>query len=126
MENNNFEAILDESDEDHALSDDSNYISDQSEDLTERVEKIVSHSEIIALNERTKCCIIYFYYSTGGALAVCTSCMIAISDTDFGYMHAVRKHVIDLHDAVSGRSCSNCRNPLYQIFPCNMCPICTR
>ncbi|XP_050447449.1 uncharacterized protein LOC126849549 [Cataglyphis hispanica] len=123
--NNNFEAILDESDEDHALSDDSDYISNQSEDLTEIVDRVVSHSEIIALNGRTKCCTIYFCYSTGGALALCTSCMISVSDTDFGYMYTIRRHVTELHDAVDGRFCSNCRNPLYQIFPCNMCPICT-
>ncbi|XP_070158799.1 uncharacterized protein [Polyergus mexicanus] len=112
---NNFEAILDESsDEDHALSDDSDYNSDQSEDLTEIVEKTVFHSEIIALNGRTKFCAIYFYYSTGSDYAVCASCMIAIADTDYGYMYAVRKHVTELYDVISGRSCSNCRQALYQ------------
>ena len=125
IDDNNFEAILDESsDEDRALSDDSDYNSDQSEDNTEIVEKIVPNSQIIALNGRTKCCAIYFYYTTGGALAVCASCMIALSDADVGHMYAFRKHVIELHDAIEGRSCSNCRLPMYQIFPCNMCPIC--
>ncbi|XP_070168836.1 uncharacterized protein [Polyergus mexicanus] len=115
IEINNFEAILDESsDEDHALSDDSDYNSDQSEDLTEIVQKTVFHSEIIALNGRTKFCAIYFYYSTGSDYAVCASCMIAIADTDYGYMYAVRKHVTELYDVISGRSCSNCRQALYQ------------
>ena len=127
MEINNFEAISDESsDEDHALSDDSDYISDHSEDLTESVDKIVSNSQIITLNGRTKFCTTYFYYSTSGALALCASCMIVLQDANVGHMYAVRKHVIELHDAVDGRFCSNCRNPLYLIFPCNMCPICTR
>ncbi|XP_070169344.1 uncharacterized protein [Polyergus mexicanus] len=117
MEISNFEAILDKSsDEDHALSDDSDYNSDQSEDLTEIVEKTVFHSEIIALNRRTKFCAIYFYYSTGGDYAVCASCMIAIADADYGYMYAVRKHVTELYDVISGRSCSNCRQALYQMF----------
>jgi len=32
--------------------------------------------QINALNGRIKQCAIYFYYSTGGALAMCASCMI--------------------------------------------------
>ena len=124
MEINNFEAISDESsDEDHALSDDSDYISDRSEDLTDYDDKIVPNSQILALNGRTKVCAIYFYYSTGGALALCASCMISIQD--FEHMYAVRKHVIKLYDAVDGRYCANCRDSLYIIFPCNMCPTCT-
>ena len=120
---NNFEALLDESsDEDHALSDDSNYISDRSE-ITDVDDKIVDNLQILALNGHTKVCTIYFYYSTGGALALCTSCMISIQDV--GLMYAVRKHVIELHDVVDSRFCANCRNPVYIIFPCNMCPICT-
>ncbi|KAL6421129.1 hypothetical protein ACFW04_013947 [Cataglyphis niger] len=43
--------------------------------------------------------------------------MIAVSDTDFGYMYTIRKHVIELHDAIDDRFCSNCSNSLYQIFP---------
>jgi len=64
---NNFEAILDEesSDEDRALSVDSDCVSDCSEDNTEIVYKIISPSEINALNKRTKQCTIYFYYTDG-------------------------------------------------------------
>jgi len=72
-----------EVDEDHALSTDSDCISDCNENSTEYREKIVSVSEINALNARsTKFCTIYCYYSTGGALAVCLSCMIALQGVD--------------------------------------------
>jgi len=81
---------------------------------------------INALNGGTKQCAIYFYYSTGGALVVCASCMINLVDVQLGQMYATRKHVIDSHDAIDGRYCSECRSPLFLIFPCNMCPICTQ
>jgi len=57
------------SDKDQALSDDSDCISNCYEDLTENSEKIVANSQLM-LNKCTKLCAIYFYYSTGGALAV--------------------------------------------------------
>jgi len=112
-------------DEDQALSADSDCISDCSENSTEFREKIVSVAEINALNARsTKFCIIYSYYSTGGALAVCATCMIALQGVDSQMMYAIKKHIIETLDAMDGRFCSNCRDPLYLTFPCNMCPIC--
>ena len=84
MANVNFENILDESSslsssEDRALSEDSNYISDHSDsdDLTIIADKVVDNSQILALSGRTKVCTIYFYYTMGGASALCTSCMIS-------------------------------------------------
>jgi len=68
MKNINFEAILDEesSDKDRVLqSDDSDCIDDCSEDHTEIINKIISPSEINALNGHTKQCAIYFYYLDG-------------------------------------------------------------
>jgi len=82
------------SDEDQTLSDDSDCISDCSENLTEISEKIVANSQINALNGHTKQCAIYFYYSTGGTLAVCASYMISLADVRIGQMYATRKHVI--------------------------------
>lgn len=79
-----------EVDEDHALSADSDCISDCSENSIEYIDKIVSVAEINALNGRTKFCTIYFYYSTGGALAVCPSCMIALQGVDSQNMYAIR------------------------------------
>jgi len=68
------------SDEDHPLSN-SDCIS---EDFTKISKKIINNSQIkriikFVLNGHTKQCVIYFY-STGGALAVCASCMISLSD----------------------------------------------
>jgi len=117
----------DKSDEDHVLSADSDYISDCSDDLTEISRKVVTNSQLNALNGGTKHCAIYFYYSTGGALAVCASCMIDLIGVELGEMYPnLRRHVIDTHDAIDGRYCSNWRNPLFFIFPCNMCPMCTQ
>jgi len=114
-------------DEDHTLSADSDCISDCSENSTEYVEKIVSISQINALNGRnTKFCIIYCYNTTGGALTVCSSYMIALQGVDSQHMYALRKHKIEILDEMDGRFCSNCRDSLYLIFPCNMCPICTQ
>ena len=81
---NNFDIDVDSSDEDHPLSPDSTYNSDEDGNRKEVVDKVVSQREILALNGRTKCCAIYFYYSTDGSYIVCTSCMIAIADTEFG------------------------------------------
>jgi len=116
----------DESDEDHVLSADSDYISDCSDDFTEISWKVVRNSQLNALNGGTKHCAIYFYYSTGGALAVCASCMIELVGVDLGEMYSTRRHVTDTHAAIDGRYCSDCRSPLFLIFPCNMCPMCTQ
>jgi len=72
-----------ESDEDHPLSDDNDCISDYSNNLTKINKKIIDNSQINALNGHTNQCAIYFYYSTGGALAVCASC-IGLADLHIG------------------------------------------
>ena len=116
-----------ESDEDHALSDDSDCISNCSEDHTEVIDKYISPSEVNALNRLTKQCAIYFYYLVSSDYAVCTSCMIHLSNSiRLDLVYAMRKHVIELYDMINSRYCSECRTPLFQIFPCNMCPICTQ
>jgi len=113
-----------ESDED-LLSDDSDCISDCSDSLIKINKKIIDNSQVNLLNGHTKQCAIYFYYSTGGALAACASCMVSMADLHIGQMYAIRKHVIEYH-AIDGSFCSSCRNPLVLILPCNMCPICTQ
>ncbi|EGI63000.1 hypothetical protein G5I_08631 [Acromyrmex echinatior] len=65
-----------ESSDEEILSDDSGCASDMSEYEMDRVEKFVSSPEIRTLNARTKHCVIHNYYTTGGSLTVCTSCMI--------------------------------------------------
>ncbi|KYM98419.1 hypothetical protein ALC62_10872 [Cyphomyrmex costatus] len=125
FEDVNFEAILDEDDEDvSALSEDSNYNSDQSEDEDEGIKsKVMCPEEIMTLNEQTKQCAIYFYYTTGGTSILCTSCMMRIVNIE--HMCTIRQHVIKSHVAIDGNYCSDCRSPCFLIFSTNMCPICT-
>jgi len=120
------EEMNDESDEDHPLSDDSDCISDCSDNCAKINKKIINDSQINALNGHTKHCAIYFYYSTGGALDVCASCMVSLADLHIGQMYAIQEHKTEYHDAIDVSFCSSCRNPLFLILPCNMCPICTQ
>jgi len=113
-------------DEEGPLSDDSDCISDCSEDFTKIDEKIIDSSQISALNGSMKQCTIYFYYSTSNAYAVCASCMVDLKDVHNELLFAIRKHVINHHDVIDGRYCSNCRNLLFMIFLYNMCSICTQ
>jgi len=85
------EEMNDESDEDHPLSDndDSDCISDCSDNFTKINKKIMDDSQINALNGHMKHCTIYFYYSTGGALDVCASCMVSLADLHIGQMYAI-------------------------------------
>ena len=124
---NNFEAIMDvdSSDEDRPLSPDSTYNSDEDDNRKEVINKIVSRLEILALNGRTKCCAIYYYYIDGSYI-VCALCVIAYADTEFEPIYAVRKHITELYNVINGRTCKNCSTTLYQILPCSMCPICTK
>ena len=76
FEMEDFENIMDQEssdEEEEMLSDDSGCASDMSEYEIDRVEKFVQPSEIRTLNARTKHCVIYNYYTTGGALTVCTA-----------------------------------------------------
>jgi len=72
------EEMDDESDEDHSLSDDSDWIMI----VVTILQKIIDDLQINALNGHTKHCAIYFYYSTGGALDVCASCMASLTNLD--------------------------------------------
>lgn len=121
----NFEDEGESSDEVDALSDESAYNSDQSEDLEKIVKKVVTTAEIRALNRSTKFCMIQCYYITSDSLAVCATCMINIADIERETLCNFRKHETNFIDALNGRSCSNCRMPMYTVFPCNNCPECT-
>ena len=107
------------------LSDDSGCISDCSENREEAVQRIVYDPELLALNRRTRFCTLYFYYSTGGAIFMCTPCMMRLHYVSLEYMHAARRHVIDTDDGADGLWCGNCRMELYQTLPQNICPVCT-
>jgi len=113
-----------ELDEEGPLSEDSDCISDCSEDFTEYNEKIIDSSQINALNGKQ--CAIYFYYSTGDNYDVCTTCMMNLRGVHIDVLSAVRKHVINYHNEIEGKYCSNCKKPVFLILPCNMCPTCTQ
>lgn len=114
---------MDDDEDISALSEDDSY-SDQSEDQNEDTKsKIVYPEEVVALNELTKQCAIYYYYTTGGSSILCTSCMTRL--TDIVHMYSIRKHVIKSHAVIDGKYCSECKSSCFLIFSCNMCPICT-
>ncbi|KYN09081.1 hypothetical protein ALC57_18811 [Trachymyrmex cornetzi] len=75
------------SSDDEMLSDDTGFASDSSEYDTDLVEKFVLSPKIRALNSRTKHCMIQCYYTTGGAVTVCATCMILVADIDAVGMH---------------------------------------
>ena len=128
LEEVNFEELMDQeidSDEE-TLSDDAGYTSDLSEIDTDYIQRFVSSSEIRALNNHTKHCVIHCYCTTtDGALRICAECMIRLNETDIAGLYLIRKHDVGHIYALSGQSCTNCRLPTYLIFPCNKCPQCT-
>src|SRR5436190_13065635 len=104
---------------------DSDYDSDTGSISDDRRERLLDLAEINTLNEfTTKYCAIYFYYTTGGYYRVCVSCFLRVTDL-FSHIYAVRVHETKWYSLILGLSCSECRAPLYQILPCNLCPMCT-
>ena len=65
--------------------------SDMSEYEIDRVEKFVSAPKIRTLNACTKHSVIHNYYIRGGALIICTACMIRIADINDVGMY-VKEH----------------------------------
>lgn len=116
---------IEEEDIDAVLSDDSCYDSDMTEDVVVEKRKVLNQAEINTLNNTRKMCCIQFYYM-GESMKFCTPCIIRIGDL-FSRLRAVREHDTDKYIILDtyGLSCSSCKNPLYQIMPCNLCPICT-
>ncbi|XP_039312988.1 uncharacterized protein LOC120359475 [Solenopsis invicta] len=109
MANRIADEVLEEVSSDEELPGDSGCDSDLSEHPEIRV---VSIAELRTLN-RTKHCMIQFYYSTGGALAVCASCMIELSDIELDSMDAVQMHETNFLEQLDGRICSKCRQPMF-------------
>jgi len=75
-------------------------------------------------------CAIYFYYSDilNHSSKFCSSCIIRMHDL-FLRLHVVRQHVIKQYARIDSMHidsmyCKECRDPLYKILPCNLCPIC--
>ncbi|KYN11446.1 hypothetical protein ALC57_16403 [Trachymyrmex cornetzi] len=130
----NFEDIMDDDDDDEdvaALPDDDGYDSEQSEDQNDGdiKSKIEQPEEIMALNELTKQCAVYFYWTTGSSI-LCMTCMTRLNCID--HRRKICEHVIkctieaiESHAAIEGKFCSKCRLPCFFIYSCDMCPICT-
>ena len=123
----NEEMEVDEmSDEDDVLSNDTAIDSDiDDDDIVEIKYRDLTQNEVNTLDDLKKMCCIYFYY-TGTCAKFCAKCMLQLSGL-FSRLRAVRKHVTEQYILIDKHFfCSNCRNPLYQIMPCNLCPICTK
>lgn len=101
---------------------DSDYNSDSDNEYVEETHRVLEQADIITVNELKKMCGIYFYYKTGD-YKFCTACFIRIRDL-YPIFSAVRIHETACYGLILGQFCSECRFPLHQILPCNMCPIC--
>ena len=110
-------------DDDAILSDDSCYDSERPEDIPEEIFRVLNQAEVNTLNPLKKMCCTYFYYTPGNA-KFCALCIVRISGL-FSWLYAVRKHDTRPYLHIDGVFCSECRDPLFQIMPCNLCPICT-
>ncbi|KYN17210.1 hypothetical protein ALC57_10502 [Trachymyrmex cornetzi] len=120
----NFEDIMDDDEDVAALPDDDGYDSDQSGNQNDGdiKSKIVQPEEIMALNELSKQCAVYFYWTTGSSI-LCMTCMTRLNCID--HRRKICEHVIKSHAAIEGKFCSECRLPCFFIYSCDMCPICT-
>ncbi|KYN42708.1 hypothetical protein ALC56_02867 [Trachymyrmex septentrionalis] len=106
---------MDQDSDEKVLSDDIGYASDLSEHNTDHAEKFVPSPEIRALNGRTKHCMIQCYYTTGGILNVCATCMIHLADTDCRNVSllervrdAVKRHVsVKVNTTFNGELATN-------------------
>lgn len=112
------------SDSDAILSEDSCYDSDIDERYIEIKCRVLNRAEINTLDTLKKMCAIHFYY-IGEHVKFCSVCIVNVGGL-FSHLHAIRKHETDLYIHLDSTFCSNCKNPLFQIIPCNLCPICTK
>ncbi|KYQ52675.1 hypothetical protein ALC60_08207 [Trachymyrmex zeteki] len=114
------------SNEDHALSSDSCFDSDMDfdDDSTQVIYRDLNRAQVNAIHTMRKMCCIEFYYTEGQG-RYCSSCIVVIRD-QFANLRAIRNHDTAIYVMLGEHSCSECRVPLYQIIPCNMCPICTQ
>lgn len=131
IEDENEIEIMDNSEEeedfDHILSDDSCYESDSDlETFDEKIHQDFKQAEINTFDNLKKMCVVYSYFLEKDYIIhkYCTECVIKMS-AEFEGLRAVRKHKIRQFTDIRGKYCAECRNPLFQIIPCNLCYICT-
>jgi len=123
--------IIDDSDDDEEQLDnniievleDSDYNSDSDNEYVEEIHRELGRAEIISMDQLKKMCIIYFYYETQDNFKFCTTCFFGMVDLLLR-ARAVRGHETACFGMILGEYCNQCRQPLHQILPCNMCPNC--
>jgi len=125
---------LDESDEDGSEEEseeeipslvDSDYVSDNDDELRQKKCRHLNEMEINNLDVTIKmCCITYYYYNVKEGTRYCSDCFIRLASS-FRKADSIRKHKTDYCALLIGSYCKECRKSLYQIIPCNMCPICS-
>jgi len=107
---------------------DSDYNSDCSEDYNEDLQlndkqvRYLKQADINNMDQLQKMCSISFYYRKNND-KFCAECFLRLSDM-FLHARAVRKHETAKYVFLVGGTCCECRCSLYQILPCNLCPIC--
>ncbi|KMQ87938.1 zinc finger zz-type and ef-hand domain-containing protein [Lasius niger] len=121
--------VEDSDEEDHIIEypENSDYDSSCSELSIEQRYREISEEELMSLHELRKMCVIYIFYLSEDDGKFRTSCFFRWADL-FSDMRtrAVRRHQISIFGLILGEVCDRCGNPLHQIFPCNLCPICTQ
>ncbi|CAL1678845.1 unnamed protein product [Lasius platythorax] len=121
--------FIDNSDEEEQLDnniieilEDSYYGSDSDDECVEETHRELGR-EIVSMDQLKKMCIVYFYYETYDYFKFCTTCFFGMVDL-LPRARAVRRHETACFDVILGEYCNQCRQPLHQILPCNMCPNC--
>lgn len=128
----NDEMQIDEQEEmsDAVLSNDSCIDNDMSEDeddadvVAEIKYRDLKRNEVNTLNTQKKMCCSYFYYAEEDK-KFCTECTVEMHGL-FSRLRATHTHETRKYAFINGLYCSNCRNPLHQIVPCNLCSTCTK
>ena len=110
----------------HGLSSNSCFDMKNDDDKIEVIHRNLNRAQVSALNPVKKCAA---FNST--TLKVSWKILLIMhcrnkSIDQFSSLCAVRKHDTNISTILGGYSCSECKNLLYQIMPCNMCPICTQ
>lgn len=127
--------VAHEEDDQELMEIEEDFSDDSSNDsgMDNEVIKLVRHGllypdDVYDLHITDVMCMLEFYYideEDESLRRYCSSCVIR-GNNQFSYLRLLRRHTATeefiLHD---GYSCWGCECPLFQIMPCNMCPICT-
>jgi len=114
-----------ESEEEVPSLGDSDYVSDNDDELRQKKRRHLNLPEILTLDVTIKmCCITFYYYDMEEGKKYCADCFLRLAFS-FWQAESIRKHKTDYSVLLIDNNCVECGKSLYQILPCNMCPICT-